>query len=171
MLVGFAAVVGAFGAAALMSAATAPTATADDFSDIVTAVNIDYGDGQAEFATALADFHSNEVASGLTSILQGLDDDFVAAPNNLAFGTLQALEGESPLTFLFPEAVITPTSFADALTLAQGDVTQGLADLGSVAAFLSGGSYDTALVVALAGVDQSSVFALEELLLGAATSF
>ena len=71
ILVGLAAALGAFGAAAMMSAATAPTARADDFTDIITAVDSDYAAGQGDFTTAFADFDSNEFAPGLTTFLKG----------------------------------------------------------------------------------------------------
>jgi hypothetical protein len=169
-LIGVAAAAGAFGVAAMMSAATAPTARADDFTDIINAVDSDFTAGQGDFTTAFADFDSNEFAPGLTTFFEGLDADILTAPNNLALGTVEALQGET-LSFTFPFALTTPTTFADALTLAQGDVVQGEADLASVAAFLGGGSFDTALIESLAGTDAVSVLPLEELLLGAAVSF
>ena len=49
ILVGLAASAGAFGAAAMMSAAAAPTAHADDITDIISAVEGDYADGQSAF--------------------------------------------------------------------------------------------------------------------------
>jgi hypothetical protein len=170
ILVGLAAAVGAFGAAAMMSAASAPTAHADDFTDIITAVDSDFTAGQGDFTTAFADFDSNEFAPGLTTFFEGLDADILTAPNNLALGTVEALQGET-LSFTFPFALTTPTTFADALTVAQADVVQGEADLASVATFLGGGSYDTAALELLTGTESVSVLPLEELLLGAAVSF
>jgi hypothetical protein len=41
-LVGVAAAAGAFGVAVMMSAATAPTARADDFTDVISEVDADY---------------------------------------------------------------------------------------------------------------------------------
>jgi hypothetical protein len=58
ILVGLAATAGAFGAAGMMSAATAPTARADDFSDIISAIDGDYTEGSAAFSSALSDFGS-----------------------------------------------------------------------------------------------------------------
>jgi hypothetical protein len=51
-LIGVAAAAGAFGAAALMSAATAPTARADAYSDIVADVEADLTYGQTAFGQA-----------------------------------------------------------------------------------------------------------------------
>jgi hypothetical protein len=53
MLIGLGAAAGAFGVAAMMSAATAPTARADAYSDIISAVDGDFAAGEAEFASAL----------------------------------------------------------------------------------------------------------------------
>jgi hypothetical protein len=169
-LIGVAAAAGAFGVAAMMSSATAPTARADDFTDIIAAVDSDFTAGQGDFTTAVADFDSNEFAPGLTTFFEGLDADILTAPNNLALGTVEALQGET-LSFTFPFALTTPATFADALTVAQGDVVQGEADLASVATFLGGGSYDTAALELLTGTEAVSVLPLEELLLGAAVSF
>jgi hypothetical protein len=169
VLVGLAAAVSALGAAAMMSAASAPTAHADDFTDIITAVDADFTAGQSDFATAFADFDSNAFAPGLTIFFEGLDADILTAPNNIALGTAEALQDET-LSFTLPDALTTPTSFAEALTVAQADVIQGEADLASIAVFLGDGT-NTALVELLEGTDSVSVLPLEELLLGAAVSF
>ncbi|HEX3732239.1 MAG TPA: hypothetical protein VHU91_04870 [Mycobacteriales bacterium] len=170
ILVGLAAAAGVFGAAAMMSAATAPSARADDFTDIISAVDGDYAEGQTAFTTAFTDFGSSDLTPGLAAFFSGVNDDILTAPNNLALGTVEALQGET-LSFTFPFALANPTTFADALTLAQADVVQGEADLASVATFLGGGSYDTAAIESLVGADMVSVLPVEELLLGAATSF
>jgi len=49
MLIGLAAAAGAFGVAVMMSAVTAPTARADDFSDVISAVDGDYTGVAASF--------------------------------------------------------------------------------------------------------------------------
>src|SRR5271166_3881800 len=49
VLVGLDAAVGAVGAAAMMSAATAPTARADDFTDILNGVEGNFAAGQTAF--------------------------------------------------------------------------------------------------------------------------
>jgi hypothetical protein len=58
VLIGLAATVGTFGVAAMMSAATAPTARADDFSNIINAIDGDFTAGQADFTAAVSDFGS-----------------------------------------------------------------------------------------------------------------
>src|SRR5271168_493275 len=60
-LIGVAAAAGAFGVAAMMSAATAPTARADDLTEIVNAVDGDFANGTADFNTAFGDFSGGDV--------------------------------------------------------------------------------------------------------------
>jgi hypothetical protein len=74
---------GAFGAAALISVATARTARADDLTDLISAIDGDFTAGQAGFADALTDFSSNMVPAGLTSFFEGVNDDLWAPENNL----------------------------------------------------------------------------------------
>jgi hypothetical protein len=56
VLVGLSATAGAFAAAAMISAASAPTARADDFSDILADVQAEQAAAQADFTTATQDF-------------------------------------------------------------------------------------------------------------------
>ena len=98
-----------------------------------------------------------------------MDADILTAPNNVALGTAEALQGET-LSFTLPDALTTPTSFADALTMAQADFVQGEADLASIPFFIGDGT-NTALIELLEGTDSVSLLPLEELLLGAAVSF
>jgi hypothetical protein len=94
VLVGLAAAVGAFGAAAMMSAATAPTARADAFSDIISSVEDDFAGGQADFASASADFGSGDPSDGLALFFSGLDDDVVGPGDSVYLGTVDALLNE-----------------------------------------------------------------------------
>jgi hypothetical protein len=68
ILVGLGAAAGAFGVAVMMSAVAAPTARADDFSDVVTNVDADYTDGASMLTAADTDFASNDFADGLASL-------------------------------------------------------------------------------------------------------
>src|ERR1700733_9618197 len=95
VLVGLAAAAGAFGAAATLSATAAPTARADDFTDVINAVDGDYADGQAAFTTALTDFSSNELGNGLAAFFSGVNDDALSAPNNLLIGTVDLLTNQA----------------------------------------------------------------------------
>ena len=86
ILVAVAAAAVAFGAAAMMSAAAAPTARADDFSQIVSAVDGDFTIGQGKYTTALTDFGSGDFVNGLAASLDGLNEYTLAAPDNLLLG-------------------------------------------------------------------------------------
>jgi hypothetical protein len=91
MLIGLAAAVGAFGFAATMSAATAPTARADDFTDVINNADANLAAGQADFRVAATDFSSSDVSGGLAALIDGLDDDFVSPPEQLYIGTVEVL--------------------------------------------------------------------------------
>src|ERR1700677_2547620 len=67
MLIGLGAAAGAFGAAAIMSADTAPTARADDFTDVINAVDAAYSSGQIEFGIADTDFGGSNINDGLAA--------------------------------------------------------------------------------------------------------
>jgi hypothetical protein len=169
LLVGLAAAFGAVGAAAVMSAATAPTARADDFTDIVTYVDSDLGVGQADIATAFSDFSGGDFATGLTSLFQGVDDEVLAAPDNLLIGTVEALEGEGiggPLLFNLGEL-----NFATGLEDAGDQFSYAVVgDLEDIPTELAAGDYGIATYDVLLGADYASVVPLEDLILGAVAS-
>jgi hypothetical protein len=170
ILVGFAAAVGAFGAAAMMSGAGAPTARADDFTDVINSIDGDYADGQAELTAADSDFSGNDLVGGLASLFSGLNDDSLSAPDNLLAGTVELLTNESvtgPISWGFSD----PTSFSNALTFLGDDITAGETYFTDAATALSGGEYGPALFDDLVGADLFTVAPLEELILGAAVSF
>ena len=125
ILVGLAAAAGAFGVAAMTSAATAPAARADIFTDIINAVDADFTAGQADFTAALTDFGSSDVNGGLAMLVNGIDDEFLSAPDNLYIGTVDALTNHSFASFpLFDQPPVA--NFADALTEVQ--TYTGIAD-------------------------------------------
>ena len=153
----------------MMSAATAPTARADAYSDIIASIDGDYAFGQADFTTAATYLGSN-LPVGLALLLDGADEDSVAAPDNLLAGTVEALTNE-PISSDFSVGLPVPTDFADAVTIAQTIVSEGEGDLSDVASLLSAGEYGSAVYYDLFGTESLSVFPLEELLLGAVAQF
>jgi hypothetical protein len=169
LLMGLAATVGAFGAAAMMSAATAATARADAYSDIIASIEGDYAFGQSDFTTAATYLGSN-LPVGLALLLDGADEDSVAAPDNLLVGTVEALTNE-PIGSDFSLALPVPTDFADAVSTAQSLIVEGEGELSDVASLLSAGEYGSAVYYDLLGSELVSVFPLEELLLGAVAQF
>jgi hypothetical protein len=169
MLVVLGAAAGAFGAAAMMSAAVAPTARADDFTEIISSVDADFTAATEDFNSAYADFGSSELAPGLASFLDGVNDDLLSAPENLLIGTAEALDNEAispPLTWnLVPEA-----SFADGLAQAESDFSQGEGFLSQAATDLSSGDYGDAVSADLNGLDLVAIAPLDDLLLGSLAS-
>jgi hypothetical protein len=170
ILVGLAAAAGAFGAAATLSATAAPTARADDFTDVINAVDGDYADGQAAFTTALTDFSSNELGNGLAAFFSGVNDDALSAPNNLLIGTVDLLTNQAvsgSTAWDFPNV----GDFSGAEILAQQSITLGESELTNAATDLADGFYGSAAFNDLFGVDDAFVVPLEELFMGAAVSF
>jgi hypothetical protein len=168
VLVGLAAA--AFGAAAMMSVATASTARADDFTDVINAVDGDYADGQTAFTNAFTDFSSNSLALGLAQLIDGSNDDALSAPDNLLVGTIQVLANES-VTGSAPWGFSVPTDFSDAVTGAESFVSSAETYFTAGSTALSFGEYGIAAYEDLIGADLVAVAPLEELLLGAAVSF
>jgi hypothetical protein len=142
-LIGVAAAAGAFGVAAMVSAATAPTARADDFTDIITAIDGDLISGQTDFTAAFTDFSSN-VPEGLNAFYSGLDEDLWAAPTNLELGTVEALLGE-PITGSLGVDVGLPVDFSSAVTEAPTEISAGEAEFTAGATALASGDYATAV--------------------------
>jgi hypothetical protein len=170
MLVGLAAAAGAFGAAAMLSTTTAPTARADAITDIINAVDGDYADGQSAFSVAASEFGINQFPTGLAALFDGIDDESVSVTNNIAVGTVDALTNE-PVATSFPVVFDVPTSYADALSQAQSIVADGEGFLTASATYFSLGEYGSAAYEDLTGLDYLTVYPLQELLLGAAASF
>jgi hypothetical protein len=170
ILVGLAAAVGAFGAAAMMSAATAPTARADDFTDVINSIDGDYADGQLAFTAALTDFSSSDFAGGLADLFEGVDDDTLAAPDNLFIGTVEVLTNET-VDGSVPFVWTVPSDFSDAVNVAESFVTGGESDFTLAASDFASGDYGAAAYLDAIGLNAITIDPLQELLLGAAASF
>jgi hypothetical protein len=169
-VVGLAAAIGAFGAAAMVSTASAPAARADDFSDIISAVDGDFTAGQTAFTIANSEFGSSEPVAGLAAFFGGVNDDALSAPNNLLVGSVEALTNET-VTGSEPFGFLAPSSFSDALAAAESIFTIGESYFTVGATDFAGGDYGAAALYDLFGSDYVSVLPLEDLILGAAVSF
>jgi hypothetical protein len=167
ILIAVAAAAGAFGAAALMSAAAAPSARADDTTQIIDAIEGDYAAGQADFTTAFTDFGNGDFVSGVTESLDGLNQDTVAAPDNLLLGSVEALEGDPISSSLFFDDLLVPNSFAEASAQAQIYFNDGQGFLSNAAIDFSAGDYGAGTYSELVGSADAYVLPVEELLLGA----
>jgi hypothetical protein len=172
ILVGLAAAAGAFGVAATMSTVTAPTAHADAYSDIISAVDGDFTNGQAALTEAVAFFDTNQLVFGLATLFDGVNDDALSAPDNFFIGSVEALTNEAVTgNQEFSWGLAIPSSFSDALTSAQSDITTATAYFTNGATDLASGDYGGAAIYDTLGSDLASIAPLEELLLGVAVSF
>jgi hypothetical protein len=171
ILVGLAAAVSAFGAAAMMSAAVAPTARADDASEIISAVNGDYAIGQSDFTTAVTDFGNGGFVAGLAESFGSVNEYSLAAPDNLVLGTIEALEGDPITSSLYVDDLTAPGTFADASAQAQIFFNEGEGFLSNAAIDFSASDYGAGTYQELIGSDYAFVLPVEELLLGAVAVF
>jgi hypothetical protein len=168
IVIGLAAAAGAVGMAAMMSAVTAPTARADDFSDVITNVDADYTDGTAALSTADTDFASNDFAGGLASLFAGEDDYGLAAPDDLFIGSTEVLTGES-VTGPVPFTWAVPASFADAESAVQSFISEGEGYFTSAASAFASGDYGDWAYDSAIGLNLFTVDPIQELLLGLAS--
>jgi hypothetical protein len=167
LLTSVATAVSAFGAAATMTTATA---RADDFTDVINAVDSDFLYGQEDFASAVDAFGDNEPAVFAANIFEAVDNDFISAPANLIGGSVELLDGESvtgPENF----TLSIPSDFAESLTNAAGWLSDAQTTLEDGANLFAAGDYGEALIDDLFGADYATVFPLENLLMGLAASF
>jgi hypothetical protein len=144
VLVGLSAAAGAFAAAAMFSAASAPTARADDFSDILANIQAEQAAAQADFSAASAEFASGTagVPAGLTDWFEGVDDSTFGVAYDLDTGSLDELYNVPVVaakTFEFSFA--TPANFTAAVTEATTVQTTGNNDMTTAATDFSAGDY------------------------------
>jgi hypothetical protein len=171
ILVGLAGAAGAFGAAAIMSAATAPTARADDYTELINSLNEDLGFGQTAFTAASADFGASDFPGGLAAFFTGVDDDFLSTSNNVLVATVDALTGEPFGAGAIEWNIGTEPDFATALSDAQFDFTEGQSFYSTAASDLVSGDYSDAAAYDAYGLDYSAILPLEALIMGGAASF
>jgi hypothetical protein len=168
--IGLVAAGAAFGVAAMMSGATAPTARADDYTEISYAVNEAFGFGQTAFTTAASDFGSSDLPGGLAAFFNGVDDDFLSAPNVVISGAVEALSGE-PINYGAADWTISPEpNFAEGVSDAQYFFNIGQGEFSTAISDLFSGDYGGAAYFDASGFDFTAVIPLEEVLLGAAAS-
>jgi hypothetical protein len=163
VVISLTAATGVFGMAAMLSAYDAPTARADDFSDILSAVDGDYSAGQADFTAALADFGSSSTAiDGLAALFSGVDEDLVAAPENYFVGSVEALANE-PIDSSYFDVIGVASSYQIAVETAQIGFGEGDAYLGDSLTALSSGDFACAaqdIAFGLTSFDNASEYLL-----------
>jgi hypothetical protein len=167
LLVGLSAATGAFGVAATMLAA-APTARADDFTDIISNVDTELAFGQIAFENISLAFASDDPAMVLPLFLDGVDDDFLNVPTVIFVGTVDALTNEpvSAFNYFYDFA---PLPIAITLTQAEAAFSNGESELTAAAMDLANSDFGGAALLGAFGLDNISVTPLEDLLLGAAS--
>jgi hypothetical protein len=168
--IGLVAAGAAFGVAAMISAATAPTARADDYTDLVHLVDENLASGQAAFTISSADFGSGDSSDGLAAFFSGVNDDFLSTSNNALAITVEALTGE-PLNYGDGEwNLATESDFAQAVADAQYYFADGEGFFSNAASLLSSGDYGGAAFYDGEGLDYTAVVPLEVLILGGVAS-
>jgi hypothetical protein len=167
LLVGLSAATGAFGVAATMLAA-APTARADDFTDIISNVDTELAFGQIAFENISLAFASDDPAMVLPLFLDGVDDDFLNVPTVIFVGTVEALTNEpvSAFNYFYDFA---PLPIAITLTQAEAAFSNGESELTAAAMDLANSDFGGAALLGAFGLDNILVTPLEDLLLGAAS--
>ena len=164
---------GALVAAVLTATAAAPAARADDpFTDIYNAVQGDFALGQQALELANLDLGHGDVADGLASLYNGLDEYLLSVPNNLLQGSLAALTGESidssytwdiPATADLNDAIIVAPTLA---LIAEADIHTAMTDLaagdiaGALDSYLTGYEYLDVIVPELFIVGTAAGFGL-----------
>jgi hypothetical protein len=144
VLVGLSAAAGAFAVGAMISAASAPTARADDFSDILANIQAEQAAAQADFTAASAEFASGTagVPAGLTDWFEGVDDNTFGVAYILDTGTLDSLYNVPvPPVSTFEFSFATPANFTAAVAEAQTFNTLGNTDMTTAATDFSMGDY------------------------------
>jgi hypothetical protein len=158
-------------AAVVTATAAAPAARADDpFTDIYSAVQGDFALGQQALELANTDLASGDVAAGLASFYNGVDEYLLSVPNNLLQGSLAALTGESidtsyswdiPATADLNDAIIVAPTLA---LIAEADIHSALTEL-------AGGNIAGAVDSYLTGYEYLDVVVPELFIIGTAAGF
>jgi hypothetical protein len=167
--IGLTAAAGAVGVAAMMAAATAPNARADDFTTILDDTEIYTSAAQTDFTAAEGDFSSglSGVPDGLDELFSGLNNASIA-PDEFIVASVSALEGD-PLGILTPGPIVADPPEADlatGLTDAQNVIGFADTDFTDAAQNLAAGNLVTALAEYFDGTYYLN-FAPEDVLSGA----
>jgi len=160
----------AFAAAALGSFAPAPVALADDFTDVINAVDVDFVAGQAALAAANADFGSGDAPDGLASFFTGVDDYFVGGPDNFLAATAELIIGV-PVVSSFGFGLKVPPDLATVLGSVTDWVDLSQSDLALAATDFANGDFADGVSNTLSAMDFLLVLPPEELILGTAAGF
>jgi hypothetical protein len=145
-------------AAAIMAAALAPTAHADDpFTDIVTDVDAVLGAGSIDVTNAATDFSTADYDAGLAQTIFGLDDFLVSPEETLLIGSVDALTGSPVFTATDLEwpgsSFVPPTDLSDTLNDLQNFAVAADTAFTTAATDFASGDPADGLLYAVGGVD------------------
>jgi hypothetical protein len=169
--VGLGAAAAAFGSAAVMSAAGAPTARADDFTDLQAVVAADFANAQSAFSAALFDFSSNDVSEGFANLFSSADNALLSAPDNFSVGLTDILFGQPVYSTPLDFTVEIPSGLTGALSDISQVVAEGQTELSSAAMYLSSGDFADALLFGSVGSQLIDDLPGQLLFLGALDQF
>jgi len=166
-----AAMLGALVTAVLTATAAAPAARADDpFTDIFSAVQGDFALGQQAFELANTDLANGDVAAGLASFYNGVDEYLLSVLNNILQGSLAALTGE-PIDGSYTWDIPVTADLNDAIIVAPTLAVIAEADIHSAMTELAAGDIAGALDSYLTGYEYLNVVVPELFIVGAAAGF
>jgi hypothetical protein len=155
--------------AALSQLATAPSARADVYSDILDNVQSVAGVGQSELSLAALDFSQMDFGYGLSLSIAGADNAGLAPQEDLLVETIDALTG-NPLRF-YDFGYFAPTDLTTAIADAQGVISDGQVYLGSALSDFGSGDFVDGLAQYIAALNDMFVTAPQEVFIGAADTF
>ncbi|MCV7260934.1 hypothetical protein [Mycobacterium shimoidei] len=156
---------GVFSAAAMMSAVSAPTARADEFTDIINIVDGEFATGQSYFDLAATDFGSGDVPDGLAALFSGVDNDVFAVLDTVLVGTAAALTHE-PIGLLQESFAFEIGASPNLLTDFIVNFGMGESYLTAGVEALSAGGFSVGIGDLLNASEYVSVFTAEALLVG-----
>jgi hypothetical protein len=171
ILTGLTAAAVAFGVAVGLAAGTAPAAHADLYDDMIDVINWNLSHGQTAFELATADFGAGEATPGLAALIDGLNDDFHLAPQNVSLGILDTLTNEPFSGERMYYLLTVPTDFAQAEILAHDYVSYATGDLINASNYFAVGDYGLTAYFDFSAFNDGVVVPAEYLLLGVAASF
>lgn len=162
---------GALAAAVLTATAAAPAARADDpFTDLYNAVQGDFTLGHQAFELANVDLAQGDVAEGLASFYNGVDEYLLSVPNNLLQGSLAALTGE-PIDSSYTWDIPVTADLNDAIIVAPTLAVIAEADIHTAMTELAAGDIAGALDSYLTGYEYLNVIVPELFIVGSAAGF
>ena len=150
---------------ALSQLATAPTARADNFTDIFDHAHTAISAGQQELAEAGLAYINLDPADGLGLSVAGSNDLFIFPQEDIVVGTIDALLGHAPSEFsygVFPMDLDLST----AMTVAQGVIADGQDEITSAMTSFGNADIFDGLTQFVDGFNDLNVIAPDLLFIG-----